>query len=117
MITIDDKIRDRNIKYNINRETYKISALSAGTIHEYEYLTDREILPSDQSTMKEEPRFTYSTLRNALEKQTKIFKDPARKQTLSWTTNSKQRPKIKSISNLFSKDVLAAEPIYKWTKI
>ena len=49
-MTIDDKIKNKNLPYNINREAAKISALSLGKIGKYEYLTGEEILPSDQSS-------------------------------------------------------------------
>ena len=32
--------------HDINRKAAKISALSSGKIHKYEYLTDEDILPS-----------------------------------------------------------------------
>ena len=38
-MTIDDKIRDEKLQYNIDRETAKISALSSGKIDKYEYVT------------------------------------------------------------------------------
>ena len=38
MIT-DDKIRDKKLQYNINKEAAKISALSSGKIDKYEYIT------------------------------------------------------------------------------
>ena len=44
-MTIDDQIKDEKIKYNINREVAKISALLSGKINKYEYLTGEEILP------------------------------------------------------------------------
>ena len=47
-MTINDQIRDGKLQYNINRETAKISALSSGKIHKYEYLTGEVILPSNQ---------------------------------------------------------------------
>ena len=47
-MTIDDKIKDEKLQYNINREEAKISALSSGKIDKYEYLTGEEILKSDQ---------------------------------------------------------------------
>ena len=47
-MTIDDKIKDEKLQYNINREVAKISALSSGKIDKYEYLTGEEILPSNQ---------------------------------------------------------------------
>ena len=31
-MTIDDKIRDKKLQYDINRETAKISALSSGKL-------------------------------------------------------------------------------------
>ena len=37
-MTIDDKIRDERLQYDINREAAKISALSFGKIDKYEYL-------------------------------------------------------------------------------
>ena len=44
----------------INRETAKISALSSGKIHKYEYLTGKDILPSNQQQIIEQAKFTYS---------------------------------------------------------
>ena len=46
-MTIDDKIKDEKLQYDINREAAKISALSSGKIDKREYLPDKEILPSD----------------------------------------------------------------------
>ena len=42
--TADDNIRDVKLKYNINREVAKKSALSFGKFDKYEYFTDEEIL-------------------------------------------------------------------------
>ena len=53
-MTIDDKIRDEKLQYDINREAAKISALSSRKIDNYEYLTDEEILPSDQRRVIEQ---------------------------------------------------------------
>ena len=46
-MTINDQIKDEKLRYNINREAAKISALSSGKIHKYEYLTGEDILPSN----------------------------------------------------------------------
>ena len=46
MIT-DDQIEDEKLRYDINREAVKISALSSGKIDKYEYLNGEEILPSN----------------------------------------------------------------------
>ena len=52
-MTIDEKIRDEKLKYDISREAAKILALSSSKIDKYKYLTDKEILPPDQSRAKE----------------------------------------------------------------
>ena len=72
-MTIDDKIRDEKLEYDINREAAKISALLSGKIDKYEYLTGEEILPSDQSRIIEQAKFTYSPLSKAFEKQMKAI--------------------------------------------
>ena len=74
-MTIDDKIRDEKIQYDINTQNIKISALQSKNIFKYEYLTGKEILPPDQSTVIEQAKFTFSPLRKALEKQTKKTED------------------------------------------
>ena len=61
-MTIDDKIRDEKLQYDINREAAKISALSSGKIDKYEYLTSEEIFPSNQGQIIEQPKFAYSPL-------------------------------------------------------
>ena len=38
MMTIDDKIKNQKLQYDINRETAKVSALSSGKVVKYEYL-------------------------------------------------------------------------------
>ena len=70
-MTIDDKIRDEKLQYDINREAAKISALSSGKIDKYEYLTGEEILPFDERRVIEQAKFTYSPLGKAIEKQIK----------------------------------------------
>ena len=81
-MTIDDKIRDEKLQYDINREAAKISALSSGKIDKYEYLTGEEILPSDQSRITEQAKFTYSSLGKAFEKQIKTTEEQGRKNKL-----------------------------------
>ena len=48
-MTIDDKIEDEKLQYDINREAAKTSASSSGKIDKYEYLTGEQMLPFDQS--------------------------------------------------------------------
>ena len=40
--------RHEKLQYYIGREAAKMSALSPGKIHKYEYLTGEDILPSNQ---------------------------------------------------------------------
>ena len=79
-MTINDQIRDEKQRYDINREAAKISALSSGKIHKYEYLTGEDILPSNQQQMIEQARFNYSPLGKAFEKQAKTIEDQGQKQ-------------------------------------
>ena len=65
---IDYKIRDEKLQYDISREAAKISALSWGKIDKHEYITGAEILPSDQSRIIEQAKFTCSPLGKAFEK-------------------------------------------------
>ena len=66
-MTIDDKIRDEKLRRR------KISVLWSGEIDKYKYLTDKEILPSDQGKVINQATFADSPLRTALEKQTKMI--------------------------------------------
>ena len=79
-MTINDQIRDEKIQYDINREAAKISALSSGKIHKYEYLTGEDILPSNQQQIIEQTKFTYSPLGKAFDKQIKTSEDQGNKQ-------------------------------------
>ena len=79
-MAINDQIKDENLQYDINREAAKISALSPGKIHKYEYLTGEDILPSDQQQIIEQAKFTYSPLGKAFEKQIKTIEDQGKKQ-------------------------------------
>ena len=79
-MTIDDKIRDEKVQYDINREAGKISALSSGKIDKNEFFTGEKILPSDQSGIIEQAKFTYSPLGKAFEKQIKTIEDQGIKQ-------------------------------------
>ena len=78
-MTIDDKIIDENLQYNIHRETAKISALSSDKIDKNEYLTGEKILPSDQIRIKKQAKFTYSLFGKAFEKQTKTLEEQGKK--------------------------------------
>ena len=78
-MTINDQIRDGKPQYDINGEAAKISALSLGKTHKYEYLTGQDILPPNQQQMIEQAKFTYSPSIKAFEKQIKTIKDQGQK--------------------------------------
>ena len=80
MMTINDQIKDENLQFYINREAAKISALSSGKLHKYEYLTDEDILPSNQQQITEQTKFTNSPLGKAFNKQIKTIEDQGKKQ-------------------------------------
>ena len=61
-MTINDQVRNKKLRHNINREPAKILALSSGKIHKYEYLTGEDILPYNQQQMIEQAKLTYSPL-------------------------------------------------------
>ena len=96
-MTIEDQIRDEKLKYDINKEAAKISALSSGKIDKYEYLTGEEILPSNKQQKIEQAKFTYSPLGKAFEKQTKTIEDQRKKQVDDLKSLESLKPKeIKS---------------------
>ena len=78
-MTINDQIRDEKLQYDINRQAAKISALSSGEIHKYQYLTGEDILPCNQQQIIEQARLTHSTLVKAFGKQIKTIQDQAEK--------------------------------------
>ena len=51
IMTIDVKIRNQKLQYDIDREAAKMWALSSCKINKYEYLTGEEMLPLDQRPM------------------------------------------------------------------
>ena len=69
IMTINDQIKDGKLQYDIDREAAKISALSSGKIHKYEYLTGEDIWPSNRQEIIEQAKFIYSPLGKAFENQ------------------------------------------------
>ena len=103
-MTINDHIRDEKLRYDVNREAAKISALSLGKIHKYEYLTGEEILPSNQQQIIEQAKFTYSPVGKAFEKQIKTIEDQGQKQAEALNT-------LKSNDELTIEDVIPKSPL------
>ena len=78
-MTIDDKVIDEKIQYDISRKAAKISALSSGKIDKYEFPTGEEILPSDQRRMMQQAKFTSFPLVKEFEKQIKTIEEQGKK--------------------------------------
>ena len=64
--------------------------MPSGKINKYEYLTGEEILPSDQSKIIEQTKFTYSPLGRAFEKQIKTIEDQGEKEIKALEEHGKQ---------------------------
>ena len=79
-MTINDQIRDEKLQSDIKRKAAEIWALSSHKIDKYEYLTGKEILPSNQQQIIEQAKFTYSSLGKAFEKQIKTIEDLGERQ-------------------------------------
>ena len=91
---INDQIKDEKLQYDINREAAKISALSSGKLHKYEYLTGEDILPSNQQQIIEQTKFTYSPLGKAFDKQIKTIEDQGKKQVDALNTLKSNNNKL-----------------------
>ena len=94
------------IQYDINRETAKISALSSGKIHKYEYLTGEDILPSSQQQIIEQTKFTYSSLGKAFEKQIKTIEDQGQKQVDPLENLKDQNKQLVNVNNDYEDKLL-----------
>ena len=81
IITIDDKINEEKLQCDINRKATKMLALCPCKIDKSEYVTGKDILPSDQSRKIQQGMFTYSPLSRAFEKQIKTIEDQGGKFT------------------------------------
>ena len=104
-------VRDEKLQYDINREAAKISALSSGKFDIYEYLTSEEILPSNQSQMIKQAKFTYSPLRKAPEKHSK-----KQIHVLKALNFSNEIDELKQIESVFPQNQLDGLLIYKLKK-
>ena len=107
-MTIDEKIRDAKLQYNINREAVKIPSLSSGKIHKYEYLTGEDILPLSNQQIIEQARFTYSPLGKAFDKQIKTIEDQGEKQVKALNTLKSDNNKL-TIKDVIPKSVFDSD--------
>ena len=69
--TVDNKIDQNNDRYDLDRQTVKITALSSGNVSKYEFLTGKDVLAEKNLLEKAAAmkRFEYSLLGKELKKQ------------------------------------------------
>ena len=110
-MTIYDQIINEKLQYDINKEAAKISALSSGKLHKYEYLTGEDILPSNQQRIIEQTKFTCSPLGKALDKQIKTIEEQGEKQVHALDnlkSDNNKKLEIKN-ENLIPKSAFASD--------
>ena len=75
--TIGNKIEENIARYDSDRQTTKLSALSSENVIKYKFLAGKDVLP--EKDVLEKPvtirRFEYSTLGSELKKQTDVAED------------------------------------------
>ena len=83
-----------------------MSALSPGKTDKYEYLTSKGILPSNQSKIIKQAKFTFSPLGKHFEKQIKTIEDQGIKQAEALKAlRPQENQELQSIEkNFFLKD-------------
>ena len=116
-MTIEDQIKDEKLKYDINREAAKISALSSGKLDKYEYLTGEEILPSNQQQIIQQAKFNYSPLGKAIEKQRKTIEDRGEKQVVALESLKESDKKLTPIKDFIPMENLNPEIINEIKRI
>ena len=121
---IDDKINDGKLECDINREAAKTSPFSSDKIDKYEYLTSEEMLPSDQSRITEQAKFTFSPFGKAFEKLIKAIEEQGKNQVqASEVSRPEKDQELETIEGIFPKKIRHNEikneldEIKKWEKI
>ena len=109
-MTINDKIRDGKMQYDINIETAKISTWLSGKTDKYRFLTGEEILPLDQRRVTEQANFAYPPLGKASEQQPEMIEDQGKSQIKALEGHGKQL--IKSSSEKESLELLNQKEIF-----
>ena len=87
---IDKKINVESVQKELSDKVAEISALSSGDIKKYEYLTNKDILPSSTEMIIQEKKFDYTPLGKKLDTQTKTIKETGEKQIEAIKEKKKQ---------------------------
>ena len=95
--TVNIKIEQNKAQYNLDRQTAKISALSAGNISKYDFLTGKDVLPEKDLLEKAAAikRFEYSLLGKELKVQTDIPKKQYQTLDKIYESDETKEPTIK----------------------
>ena len=80
-ITLDYRIRNEKVQYNLDRESAKIYASSSGESDKQKYLKGEKTLPPDQSGIIEQAKITNVIFGKELEKQSKMIEKKTGKKT------------------------------------
>ena len=84
IMTINDQIWHEKLRYDINKEAAKVSALSSRKIHKYEYLTGEDILPSNQQQMIEQAKLVILLWEKILRNEQKQLKIKDKNRSRFW---------------------------------
>ena len=97
------QMKKHNMILTTTQQKYQ-NYLSSGRIDKYEYLTSEEILPSDQSRIIEQVKFTDPSLGKAFEKQIETTEDQGiKKVEASKALEPQENQELESIEGLFDK--------------
>ena len=110
-MTIDDKIKDEELQYTIDREVAKLSGLPSGKTDKYEYFTGEEVLSTSQSRLIEQAKFTYTPLGKAFEKQMKTieYQGITQVEALKVLKPEENKEDIKLLEGIFPNDMRSYE--------
>ena len=106
-MTIENKIKDEKLQYDINRDVTKISALSSGKIDKYETLLVRKYYPQINKKLLNKLNLLILLWEKLLKNRQKKFEDQGEKQTK--TIQDKSIENIKKCSdydNDYKKELL-----------
>ena len=98
---VDDKIRDKKLQYDINREAAKMSVLSSGKMDKYGYLTGEQILPFNQRQIIERAKFAYPPSGKAFEEKREVQVDAIKSLDIS-----NKKDELKQIESVFPQNLM-----------
>ena len=100
--TINNKIKQNKVKYNLDRQTAKISAFLSGNVSKYEFLTSKDVSPEKSLLEKAATtkRFEYSPLGKELKAQNDIAKKQYQGLNKFFKSDEKEEATLKNYDKL-----------------